>query len=879
MTGPFWSAHTHSAFSTKDALPLVPDIVTEAVALGYPALALTDHGNMSGTVQLYTACRKAGIEPLPGIELYTTSDISFNQRKYQHLTVMAYSEAGYRNLCKLATLSAKQSYYRPRVDWANFALMHEDGLTEGLAVGTACYFGAIVQTMLNVGFHQAAQLVQSLAYWFPKVFVELQNHGIADEAKDQYDDAIVEELIELANHCGVPYIITQDSHYLREDQREVHDYFKTIMSWSDEPEDAVFPGEGGYHMVDATYLGRFFEPDVLETALDNLTEFAIEAKVRIPELDNFSLKVPDVTLSGNAQRELEEFCRAFIDTWTPEYKERLESELAVIDTSQVAGLLLCVKSVCDWMRQEDIWFHARGSASGSLVCMVLGITQIDPVKWGLRFDRFLSTDRTRPPDIDLDVEHRRRSEVEAMLADRFSIVQVGTHRKYSIVATHHEDDADEYGDEAKGSLMVGYHSSAAKRGLPRFEWRDLPDYDKRMLRQLADMKLIEGFGTHAAGYVIAPDDATLAQLPQSYIASSKRMISAYAKKDVEKAGFVKLDVLGLRDITAFRVACESADLDPADIPLNDPEVFRRIAAGRTQGVFQLQGFAMMKGCERMKPKNLDDIVAAQALFRPATMKSGATSDYMERRFNRQETPQMHPDIMAETAETRGVLLFQEQVIGVLRRLRMPPAELTDMLDNVKASNEYVAGARAAINTARPRITELAEARGWGEGDISWLLSALEAFADYSFNKAHAAQYGVIAYRSAWLSLHRPLNFWLGAMTAYQNHEKEPNVVRYARLDRIRIMPAHVNRSGITPVIDGERIRRGLLSVRGVGVVAAQELASKAPFASLRDLGERVVPKKVTGAKKLALGNFPDSCGGTIEALNEAGALDDMEMEA
>jgi DNA polymerase-3 subunit alpha len=511
---------------------------------------------------------------------------------------------------------------------------------------------------------------------------------------------------------------------------------------------------------------------------------------------------------------------------------------------------------------------------------------VDPIAGGLRMDRFLSRDRTRPPDVDLDVEHERRDEVIAELSERFSVRQVGSHMQYSL---WEEDE----GDVGKGSLMVRYHTSARKSGVTdKLPWRDIPKADKDMLVALGNMKLISGPGTHAAGYIVAPDEAAVSELPLNWIASRKAFVTAYAKKDVEALGFVKVDLLGLRTLTAIRVTCTeiarqmSAETgeepDPQglyeSIPINDRATLQKIGSGNNIGVFQLEGFAMSKGCERLKPKKMDDIIAAQALFRPATMGSGATSDYIGRRNKTEQVPSRHIDIQQETAETYGVLLYQEQVIGVLRRMGMPADELTNMLDAVKASNEASAAAAVALEQAKPRIRQLAGDRGWAEPDIDWLISALVAYGEYSFNKAHAASYGLVAYRTAYLATHYPTEFWLGMVTAFSNHPKENDYVRAARSQKVQVLPAHVNKSGVTYSIDGKVIRKGLLSVKGVGKISAEELVANQPYRDLRDLGERVTPRKVSGAKGLALGKDPDECGGVISHLAESGALHGLERE-
>ena len=876
-TKPFWSLHTHSKFSVNDALPEVPAIVERAVELGYPALGLTDHGSPSGLVQLYKASRKAGIEPLPGIELYVTPDSELGERKNLHLTMAAYTETGYRNLMRLSTLSARRFYYKPRIDFADLAAMAEAGTTKGLVVSSGCLGGVLPQVLLNQGHEAGVKLVKAMAGWFPRFYIELQSHGIdIKEHPGITDEFVLEWLWDVAQETGIPVILARDSHYISPEDQAKHEALKQLVSWSDDVDDATFSGEG-YFMTDAQGLKAFYPPKILRAGLDGLEDLANAAYVRLPELETFAMKVPDVSFGGDPQAELEEMVVEAMPEWMRKdsrYQHALREELDVIRAGHIAAYLLLVILVADFMREKKIRYQVRGSASGSLVLHLMKVTQLDPVKGGLRFDRFLSRNRMKPPDVDFDVEHLRRDEVIQYLQSRWAVRSVGSLMKYSLFT----DDGQE-GDHGKGSLRVKYYSSLGKRGLPQPQWRDIPAADKKMLFELADLKLISGYGTHAAGYIVAPNEEVLQELPLAYIPSSKKLVTAYGKKDVEILGFLKLDLLGLRTLTAIRLMEETTGISFEQIPETDARTYGNIAQGNNAGVFQLDGYAMTLGCKQLRPKNMADIIAAQALYRPATRNSGATADFIARRFKREPVPERHADIMESTKETFGVLLYQEQVMDVMQKLGMNSTELEEMLDAVKASNEYSAGAAVVIERLMPRIKELAVGRGWQQVDIDWLADGLGAYADYSFNKAHAASYGLAAYRTAWMKTHHPIDFWHAMLRAYDDHDNVKEYTMAARRDGVRMLPPHVNESGVSYSMVRERnaIRRGLLAVKGVGPVAATELAAKAPFTSLTDLGQRVLPRRVTGAKGLALKKTPAESGGCILALYEAGALEGLEV--
>lgn len=880
---PFYSLHTHSRYSVNDALSKVPDMVGRAAELGYPALALTDHGSVAGNLQLYKECRRRGMEPLPGVELYVTPDREQRIQGHNlHLTVLAYSERGYRNLCRMITSTARNFHYKPRIDMADLAAMAEDDALGGLAVTTGCWFGLLPTVMREQGPAAAEHVVNTLAGWFPKVFVELQAHGV--EQEEFGEDEMVNALVELSSRTGIPYVITTDAHYVRAQQQPLHDGLKRLCSWSDDPDDAVFPG-GPYCLLNESDLKSYFEPSIVAGTCETLSDFAEQIGVRLPELEKFKMLIPDVTVSGDADAELRILAEQGFDRLVPKdappkeiaaARERMEFELDTVAKTGFASYLLLIAQVCTFMREKEIVFFARGSANNFFINWLCGITNVDSYSWDLRPERFISIDRIKPPDIDLDIEHERRKEVTDWAATQFTVCQVGTLAKYSLF------DEDEDG---KGSLRKRYYSIARKAGREPPEWRFLPERDKEMLVELSKQQLISGYGTHAAGLILAPDEASISHLPMTRVGSGStaHLVTCYDKETIEDLGFIKCDFLGSATITAAALCIrEISDLAPADyldtIPLNDKEVYKRISEGRTDGTFQLQERPATAFCRRMRPRNIRDLIASMALMRPAARMSGTDDTYLARRRGQEERPNLHPDLAKETEGTYGTILYQEQVIGALRVIGMDMPELNKLLKAIKASNEYTVGAAEVIAEALPRIKTLAETRGWSDSDVKIIMKAVEGYADYGFNEGHAVAYGLMAYRTAWLATHYPNEWWYGVLTAYSNHDLEPRYVIAARREGVRLVPPHVNRSKMRYSVDrkSNAVRKGLLSVKGVGLVAARELADKAPYESLEDLGKRVIPKRVSGAKGLVLHKNPIECGGVIAALADVGALDGLE---
>lgn len=891
----WWSFHTHSRFSVNDALPKVSDLVARAVELEYPALSLTDHGTMAGAHELYTAGKAAGLPVLPGIEMYVMANA--RDRKAMHLTMTSYTAQGYRNLVALANQAHRQYYYSPRLELADLAAAAEAGMTAGIAVGTGCRSGPVVRALLERGPEAAQQIILALAGWFPKLYVEVMDHQFAAEGME--DSAITETLFSIAWGQGLPMILSSDSHFVLPEHKRVHDNLKSLIAWTPTPEDAGFHGVGYYL---PTWADFEHVPDkILDVCEQGLADLASAAKVTIPELDVFTAKIPDVTFKHEEVARWRELVWKAFDTLELSKtklalaRERLEAELAVFESSGMCGYSLLIHLVCEFMEREDIWFHIRGSAAGSFCYYLTGITQYDPIQWDIRMDRFLSGDRTSLPDVDIDIEHTRRDEVVALLESMgFELRQVGTQPVYGL---DFKSDNDE---EEKGSLRVKYFAALRRMGSDIAGWAQVPQADKDALSELSSWELISGVGAHPGGFIVASDGPTVACLPMVRIDSSGTMVTAFNKDQVEAMGFPKIDLLGSKVLTAIRLCCElvtnnGSSADTAfmsakeyyrSIPMDDPATIKRCGSGKTTGLFQLGGWTNRRGLEELKPKKTSDIVAAQALFRPAPLASGFTRSYLDRREKKQPVPVMHADIMAETKETYGVALYQEQVVGLMRRIGMQPAQLTKMLKAVKSSGK--AGEAAAKKTVAENlvsIRELASTAGWGEADVEYLAQCLVDYgAGYSFGKGHSVTYGVVGYLTGFLAEHQPLAYWTGMLNAYLGSKNskgeplEPMYVRAAREDNVRVIPAHVNHSGLGYTPDPERfaIRKGLVSIKGVGVGAAAELVAKRPFTSLVDLGQRVT-SKVTGAKELVEGKPASECKGNIAALAEAKALDKIPL--
>lgn len=892
----FWSIHTHSRYSRKDGMPTVQRIVDKAVELGYPALALTDHGTLSGAVQHYKACRAAGIEPLIGFEAYVAFDRFHGKRPTtMHATIVAFNEIGWRNLVALNNRAWRQFRWQPTLDLGDLAEAADTGSLDGLLMTGGCWFGLVPRWIRENDAASVLNVVSALSAWFDgRFFIEIHNHNV--EHEDQADAEHARLLHDMAVAMHVPTVLAQDSHYVEANEQVIHDAFKTLTSWdTTNPDSAVFPGDG-YHMVDAAWMRKHHPADIYRRGMEGLELIRSWASLRIPELETYALRTPEVGLTSAPINELQSLASTGLNNHIDSgvipkkqiarYEARLLGEMEVVSTTGFAGYLLLVERVCTWMRRNDILYSVRGSGVGSLICWLTGITSYDPITWGLSFDRFLSAERIKPPDIDIDVEHERRGEVLAWLDETFYTVHIGTDTQYGV---GENEDGDQNGSLARAwqqrARQIGADPNAPVPDVWRAKLKAIAGFNGRRHDGATIDPPISAFGVHPAGMLIAPDQATLDTIPIQYVASSKTFVTAFDQNDIEDLGLVKLDVLGLRTLTTLKVCQEMTGIGFNELKLTDAKVYRE-ASKDTTGLFQIEGSTSARGVKRMRPSKIADLIAAMALFRPAARDSGATDTYLRRRSGHEPIITRHKIIADHTDGTFGVLVYQEQAINILKTLGLTVEEIETARKAIKASNANVSEAAKKLDGLMERIDVLAQAQGMSKADVRWLSDALHAYAGYSFNLAHATAYGVMAYATAWYRTHYPVAFWTGVLRANQDApakykdapKPETIYLNAARKAGMEILPPHVNHSKMTYTSDGKVIYRGISSINGIGPVAAKELLDKAPFSSLDDLAVRCASRKVTGTNDLGKGVEPVNCPGHVKILYAAGALEDLHHE-
>ena len=882
----FFHTHVHSEFSCLDGMSDIAVMAEKAAKLGQPGIALTDHGNMSGVFQLYNEAKKHNLAPFLGLEAYVVDAIADKKAKRHHLSLIAYTTVGYQNLAKLSSLSHQRDHYhfKPRLDQVDFMQAKGAGATEGIACLTGCYFSQVCQAIVSdpdeeAGYRKAKRYVDFYQSIFDVVYIEVQHHKTQHDVWD--DDRLVQALYRLALETGCTPIITNDCHYCDKGDKHLHDMMKSI-AYSSDVGDVSFPGDS-YHFATEQWVKNHYRnhPDVWEAAQSAYTELIDLNTLAIPVLDKYQYHVPVV--DSDPMQALTDLCYQRMGDMGTEYEERLGYELGVIRGLAMSDYFLLVSDYVDWCKEQGILVMARGSAAGSLVCWLLGFTQVDPLKWNLTFDRFLTPDRERPPDIDLDIESDRRADVVEYLQGKYQISQIGTYNRL----TYDEETG-------RGGLFVQYMSAQRKilkEDFPRVLGRiktlhDLdqirPD-DALAVRALGDVALRRSPGAHAAGFVVsAPPALSIDEwLPTMLIPSSDTTVTQMMMDDVEDAGYIKVDLLGLRSLTTVRRCYELVEPKVGvqewleSIPLDDADTFNLLRSGNAEtGVFQLEGYTAAKGCREVRVKSLADLILVNALYRPATRDAGYTKLFLDNRKKPKSVRYTHPIFEKHLGETFGVPAFQEQVLSILRDLGMPTYELNAFLKAVKgkhAKGGYSDISTAIFDTNRSRFIGLCVDAGMDSMDAEESWDLVEGFAAYGFNRAHATAYALLGYQMAYMKVHHPIEFHAALLETSVGTPKESQYVKESRRAGIPLTGACVNRSGGSwqPDPKGKSIRKGLTAIKGVGVKAATAIVEESPYDSVDEIIDRCPAKAVTGGKSW---KKEKTLNGVLGLLRDAGAL-------
>ncbi len=869
----FVHLHVHSEYSLLDSMCRIKDLVEKAVELGMPALALTDHGVLSGAVKFYQEAREAGLKPILGCELYVTTGSRFDrapgkgERAY-HLVALAEDLRGWKNLVKLVNRAHTEGfYYKPRVDYELL-----ERFSDGLIALSACESGEI-QKRLSVGDQRGAlEAAGRLSEIFRgRFYIELQDHRL------ERNRELIRKQLALARELSLPVVATVDVHYISPSDREAHRVLINIQRGKklSDADARSFEGED-YHFLTADEVWRKFSE--VPEALRNTVEIAERCELELPLGKRLLPHFPVPEGFASPQEYLEHLAwegarERFGEPLPPEVEERLRYELSVIGRMDLASYFLIVQDFVRYAREKGIPVGpGRGSAAGSLVTYCLGITQVDPLKYGLIFERFLNPSRISLPDIDMDFCIRGRDRVIGYVAEKYGrdhLAQIGTFDRMASRSVVRDvarvlGFPYEKADRIAKRIPFGKPLSYALENVPDLKRMIEEDGEVARLFEIA-LKLeglLRNASTHAAGVVIAPEP--LEEFVPLLRLGDEEFVTQFDMHDLEALGLLKMDFLGLRNLTILydtrHLIAERTgeEIDLQEIPLDDEATYALIREGRTDGVFQLESAGMKALVRRLAPTEFRELIAILALYRPGPLESGMVDDYIERKHGRQPVTYPHPSLEEILEETYGLPIYQDQVMLMAQKLAGFSLAEADILRKAMGKKKPEVMAKM-----REKFVEGCIRNGLSREEAERLFSDIEKFSSYAFAKAHAAAYAHITYWTAYFKAHYPTYFMAALLSSVQdNLDKVAAYIRECREMGIEVLPPDINESDVdfTPV--GEKtIRFGLGAIKHVGRAAVEAILSVRGdgFRDFFDFFRRVDPERVNRD--------------TVEALIKAGAMD------
>jgi DNA polymerase-3 subunit alpha len=913
----FVHLHVHSEYSLLDGACRVDALCRRTADDGVPGIALTDHGVMFGAVEFHDSAKKHGLTPIIGCEAYIAPRGRFDRtvRDEAHITLLAADEEGYKNLTALISAGFLEGYYyKPRID---MGLLEKHN--RGLIVLSGCMSSLVAAPLLKndrVGSLKAAKEFHDI--FGDRFYIEIMRHGMPEE------DLINDGLISVARELNLPLVATNDSHYLTQGDAQAHDVLLCIGTGKTVADTSRMKFFSDQFYVKSAQEMRELFADVPE-ACDNTLEIVKRIDLKIPEkifyLPDYPVpKTPatdvanvlagsaaDVASDASADRIVEmnadDYLRLVCEQGLiarygaerakndPVLRERLEYELGVIVEMGFSSYFLIVWDFIKYARDRDIPVGpGRGSAVGSIVAYCLRITDLDPIKFKLIFERFLNPERISMPDIDTDFCVERRDEVIAYVTEKYGkervaqIVTFGTMAARAAVRDAGRALAVPLQDVDRVAKLIpsgpgGLTIKAALEQIP--ELKMLYDGNPQMRKLIDTANSIEGLArhasTHAAGVVISKNPLTdhvpLVKLGEGDVNTQ------YDMSMVERIGLLKFDFLGLRNLTVMKAASDEirrttkADFDLATIPDDDLRTYEMLSRGDTLGVFQLESEGMKRVCVELKPSSLDDIIALVALYRPGPMEW--IPQYIRNKHGRAEVSYLHPKLEPILSETYGIACYQEQIMQIARDVAGFTMGQADELRKVMGKKQ-----KDKIPYYKTKFLDGAAAGGIGEPLAEEIFAFIEPFAGYGFNKSHAAAYGWIAYQTGYLKANYPLQYFAALMSSVR--DKTDKLVEYideAKKMGIAVLPPDVNASLVEFAVVGEQIRFGLAAVKGVGEGAVAAILAQrdadGPFTDLFDVvtrvGTKAANRKVYEAliKCGALDTLPGNRAQLLDALDAA----------
>ncbi|MEW5822686.1 MAG: DNA polymerase III subunit alpha [Cyanobacteriota bacterium] len=852
---PYVPLHLHSEYSILDGATKIKDLVKYAQINNMPAVAITDHGSMCGAVDFYQQAKSLNIKPIIGCEVYTINgdikdktSIKGKGGSYNHLVLLAKDFKGYQNLVKLVSIGHIEGfYYKPRI---NYELLEQ--YKDGLIAMSACLAGEINQYLLDDKYEDAIKRAKYFKNLFEDDFyLEIQDHNMPEQHK------INPYIIKISKELDIPVVATNDSHYTKKEDHVAHDILICLQTGRtyDDPGRMRFPSQE-FYLKNGDEMAQMFKnlnPDDVFIAIDNTLKVADKCSLTLPLgktiLPHYPVP-PNYTAESYLNKVAREGLGKRYENITAEIEERFKYELSIIEQMGFAAYFLIVWDFIDYSRKNGIPVGpGRGSAAGSLVAYCLGITDIDPLEHGLLFERFLNPERISMPDVDIDFCIERRDKVIEYVTEKYGkdrvcqIITFGTLAARAAVKGVARALDYPFAESNKIASLIpqGPGITIDDALADGQELRKLYDKDERMKSWIDLAKSIEGInfniGTHAAGVIISRDPLS-DTVP---IQNSKEgiVITQYSMTDSEKVGMLKMDFLGLRNLTIINNTIKSIkanhnkDICINKIPFDDEDTYKLLSAGETDGVFQLESSGMKMLVKDLKPSNFSDVGALVALFRPGPLESGMVKDFVLRKHGKQKIEYDHPLLEDILEDTYGTIVYQEQIMQIAQKLAGYTLGQADILRKAM-------GKKKADEMAKQKEIFLdGSAQNGIDPDIAReLFDKMAKFASYCFNRSHSAAYAFLAYQTAYLKCHYPVEYMAALLSSVRDRQDKIQMyIAECQRMGIEVLPPDINASGVefTPTKDG--IRFGLASVKnvGVGVVEAIIAGRKdAAYESLYD---------------------------------------------
>ena len=893
----FVHLHLHSEYSLLDGATRINQMARAAKEQGMTSLAITDHGCMFGVVDFYKACQKEGIKPILGCEVYvarrTMADKvpKMDDQPY-HLVLLAENQEGYQNLLKLVSLGYTEGfYYKPRVDKQALARHHR-----GLIALSGCLGGEVAAKILAAEPQQARQAAREYAEIFGRgnFFLELQDHGFQEQR------TVNRELVRMSDELDLPLVATNDVHYLKREHADIQDVLLCIQTGKS----INTPGRMKFDSPEM-YLKNAHEMNLLfgemPDALKNSLKIAERCRVEL-EFGHLHLPYFTVPEGFSPASYLKEQCLTgalkHYGHCSGPVEERLEYELSVIHQMGYEEYFLIVWDFIKYARERGIAVGpGRGSAAGSIVAYVLEITGIDPLQYGLLFERFLNPERISMPDIDIDFDYERRGEVIEYIVQKYGtnrvaqIITFGTMAARAAIRDVGRALDLPYGDVDRVAKMVPLElNMTIARALKNSpELKTAYDQDAQVKKLVDTAAELEGMprhaSTHAAGVVISREP--LVEYLPLYKTSDGQITTQFPMGTVEELGLLKMDLLGLRNLTVIAEAVnmirreKNQSLDINAIPLDDPAAYEMLTRGEGVGVFQLESSGMRSILRELKPNAFEDIVALVALYRPGPLGSGMVEDFIQRKHGRTLVDYFHPDLEPILKETYGVILYQEQVMMIARMMAGYTLGQADSLRKAMGKKiqqimamhrQWFIEGTSTDEKGKPLQSPIpgAVARGYSRQLAEKIFDLMEYFAGYGFNKSHSAAYALVAYQTAYLKANYPVEYMAALLTSVRdNTDKVVLYIEECRRAGIKVLPPDINRSRENFTVAEGCVRFGLAAVKNVGLGAVQEMIQArekdGPFKSFTDFCSRLDTKVVNRR--------------VLESLIKAGALDEFDHRA